>query len=77
VTSTLELLTERARRVAAGVGEDVPSPCVSICRMDPATDLCEGCLRTLDEIAAWSRMPDEEKRSVWARIALRIEESLP
>jgi uncharacterized protein len=33
--------------------------------MSPATGLCEGCFRTLDEIAAWSRMEDHEKRAVW------------
>ena len=66
---------QRARLVVAGLGEDMPSPCVSICRMDGTTELCEGCWRTLDEIAAWSRMPDAEKREVWALIAQRIEES--
>ena len=29
----------------------VPSPCIAVCRMDAATGWCEGCLRTLDEIA--------------------------
>jgi uncharacterized protein len=38
----------------------VPSPCIGICRMSPATGLCEGCHRT-----AWSRMEDHEKRAVW------------
>lgn len=46
----------------------VPSPCISVCRMSPATGLCEGCRRTIDEIAAWSRMEDPEKRAVWALI---------
>jgi hypothetical protein len=72
VTAALELLAQRARLVGAGLGQEVPSPCVSVCRMDAATELCEGCLRTLDEIAAWSRMSDEEKRVVWALIAKRI-----
>jgi predicted Fe-S protein YdhL (DUF1289 family) len=33
--------------------------------MDPATGLCEGCLRTLDEIATWSLLDDEEREAVW------------
>lgn len=41
--------------------------------MSPASELCEGCFRTLDEIAAWSRMGDEGKRAVWALIAQRAE----
>ena len=64
-------LVQRASKVAADRAVDVPSPCVSVCRMDPRTQLCEGCFRTLDEIAAWSRMEDNEKRGVWRSIASR------
>jgi predicted Fe-S protein YdhL (DUF1289 family) len=46
----------------------VPSPCISICTINPASQLCEGCLRTLDEIADWSKMSNADKRVVWARI---------
>lgn len=49
----------------------VPSPCVNICRMEPASGLCAGCWRTIDEIAAWSKMDDDAKRQVWQAIALR------
>ena len=49
----------------------VPSPCISVCTIDVATGLCAGCLRTLDEIAAWSVLDDAERRDVWARIAVR------
>jgi hypothetical protein len=49
----------------------VPSPCISICRIDPATGWCEGCLRTIDEIAHWSVFDDEEKRAVWAELGRR------
>lgn len=54
--------------------EPVPSPCVSVCRMDAFSGLCEGCFRTLDEIAAWSRLEDEGKRQAWALIAQRIQD---
>ena len=53
------------------VAGPVPSPCISVCRMSEATGLCEGCLRTLDEIAAWSVLDDEQRRAVWDAIALR------
>ena len=49
----------------------VASPCINVCRMSAATGLCEGCARTLDEIAAWSRMGDEAKRAVWQQIDAR------
>ena len=65
-----ELLAERACAVRTGEG-DVPSPCLSICRMDAATGWCEGCFRTLDEIAAWSRLDDSAKRAVWQEIEQR------
>jgi predicted Fe-S protein YdhL (DUF1289 family) len=41
--------------------------------MDPASGFCEGCLRTLDEIAAWSGMDDATKRRVWRAIELRAD----
>jgi predicted Fe-S protein YdhL (DUF1289 family) len=72
--SPREMLAKRARIVAAGTGDDVPSPCISVCRMDASGELCVGCLRTLDEIAAWGRMADGDKREVWAQVARRIEE---
>jgi predicted Fe-S protein YdhL (DUF1289 family) len=49
----------------------VPSPCINICRMVPATGLCEGCMRTIDEIVAWGRADDDYKRAVWAEIHRR------
>ena len=39
--------------------------------MNAPTGWCEGCYRTIDEIAAWSRMEDHEKRAVWALLENR------
>ncbi|TWI62926.1 hypothetical protein IP91_03765 [Pseudoduganella lurida] len=49
----------------------VPSPCVSLCKMNRDTGFCEGCLRTIDEIVAWSKADDDFKRAVWARLPAR------
>lgn len=49
----------------------VPSPCINVCRMDSASGLCEGCLRTIDEIVAWGTMDDDGKRTVWQRLEQR------
>lgn len=49
----------------------VPSPCVSVCRMDEDTGLCHGCLRTIDEIIAWGRLGEVGKRQVWREIVRR------
>lgn len=53
----------------------VPSPCISICRMDPATDLCEGCLRTIDEIGDWGSMSNQRRLQVLEAIEKRRERS--
>ena len=50
----------------------VPSPCSSICRMETQTGCCAGCLRTLDEIAAWSKLSEAGRREVWQRIETRL-----
>jgi predicted Fe-S protein YdhL (DUF1289 family) len=70
--ASVQFLARQALRVGKGLVGDVPSPCVSVCRMNPASELCEGCFRTLDEIADWSRMDDDGKRAVWRAIGERI-----
>ena len=49
----------------------VPSPCIQVCRISAATGWCEGCQRRLEEIGAWSRLSEDDKRSVWRRIHAR------
>lgn len=65
--ATLRVKAEAAQALA----RDLPSPCTSVCRISDERGLCKGCLRTLDEIAAWSRMDDAAKRGVWRTIGLR------
>ena len=52
-------------------GGEVPSPCISVCEMIPGAGLCAGCLRTLDEIAAWSGLDAAGKRAVLAALPAR------
>ncbi len=63
-------IADRARLARAEV-ENVPSPCISVCKMDAQRVLCLGCLRTLQEIKAWSTMGDADKRMVWGLIEER------
>lgn len=49
----------------------VPSPCIGMCKMAPDTGLCEGCLRSIDEIIGWGTQSDDYKRAVWADIRRR------
>jgi hypothetical protein len=43
---------------------EVESPCIKICVIHPESRLCTGCLRSIDEIGAWSRMAPEVRRAV-------------
>jgi uncharacterized protein len=69
----MEWLAKLAVQAQAKAG-NLPSPCISVCTMELSSGLCRGCLRTLDEIASWSTMGDEDKRAVWARIEARATE---
>ena len=61
-----------AAPIAAAVpGSGVASPCISVCRMNATSGLCEGCFRTIDEIAHWSLYDDDEKRALIAVLPVR------
>ena len=64
-------------KAAAPAADVVASPCINVCRMDPASDLCVGCARTIDEIAAWSALDGADRRLVLMRIAQRRAVSRP
>ena len=57
--------------VANIIPSPVPSPCVSLCKMDLERRYCMGCLRTIEEIVAWGKADDDFKRAVWAELPLR------
>ncbi|MEX2525816.1 MAG: DUF1289 domain-containing protein [Gammaproteobacteria bacterium] len=40
------------------------SPCINVCRMDPDTQLCRGCRRSMDEIARWAGMEERERNRI-------------
>ncbi len=44
--------------------DEVESPCVKICVVHPTARICTGCHRTVDEIAAWSRLSPDQRRAV-------------
>lgn len=43
------------------------SPCVAVCST-LFDEICRGCGRTVDEVAQWVFMTQEEKNAVWERI---------
>jgi predicted Fe-S protein YdhL (DUF1289 family) len=50
----------------------IESPCKRVCTLDPATDHCLGCGRSLAEITAWTRMTDAERTQVMTDCAGRL-----
>jgi len=67
----------RARLRQARFDTTVPSPCISVCQIDDATDCCIGCLRSIDEIRDWPIMTAEEKAATLGRIARRKAAAAP
>ena len=51
--------------------DPVLSPCIGVCTMDAASGLCQGCLRTLGEIAAWSSASEAQRRDIKAALPQR------
>ena len=75
MTHAMEILTKKTMAVLASDHNDdepVPSPCVSVCKMDAEGAFCTGCLRTLDELRAWSTLDNAGKRAVWQLIEGRL-----
>lgn len=51
----------------------LPSPCINICTMNPASGLCDGCLRSIDEIIGWGNAPEARKLAIWRELKHRID----
>ena len=51
--------------------DEIESPCVKVCVVHPVERICTGCLRSIDEIGAWSRMSREERRAVMEQLPAR------
>jgi uncharacterized protein len=58
---------------APGAPEPIESPCNDICVIDPEAGLCEGCLRSLDEIAEWGLYSPAERRRIIDQLPRRSE----
>jgi predicted Fe-S protein YdhL (DUF1289 family) len=53
------------------IDDEVPSPCVRICVVDEARDICRGCYRTLDEISRWAGLSRSQKLALLEDLARR------
>jgi predicted Fe-S protein YdhL (DUF1289 family) len=48
--------------------DEPESPCIKICVIERESRLCTGCLRSIDEIAAWGAMSPEARRAIMAEL---------
>ncbi|MGJ4945618.1 DUF1289 domain-containing protein [Bradyrhizobium sp. HKCCYLS1011] len=51
------------------------TPCINVCMIDPRTNLCFGCGRTLSEIARWGTMAADERNALMAELPVRMREA--
>ncbi len=47
------------------------SPCIDVCEIDRDSGLCNGCLRTLEEIAGWSAYSDDRRAEIMMDLDMR------
>jgi predicted Fe-S protein YdhL (DUF1289 family) len=52
--------------------EITSTPCIAVCRIDPASGFCVGCGRTAVEIGAWIDMREPERLALMARLPDRF-----
>lgn len=57
----------------APVSQQIDTPCVKLCVVDPDSGFCIGCGRTRSEIAGWLAMSVVERREVMAGLDERLE----
>ena len=46
----------------------VKSPCVAVCKIDYESGYCIDCNRTIEEIANWSILNDQQKKKILAKV---------
>ncbi len=52
---------------------NIETPCIKICTLDPKSGLCRGCGRTVDEIAGWMRLSNDERTKIMSVLPQRLE----
>jgi len=51
--------------------DEIQSPCVKLCVVHPEERICVGCLRTMEDIATWSRLTPQARAAVMADLPAR------
>ena len=57
--------------------QEIESPCVKICIVNPQSRLCMGCFRSIDEIKDWSVMSPHQRREIMDALPAREADAKP
>lgn len=57
-------MKDGSNEVPVWTRNEVQSPCINVCVIHPEERLCTGCLRSIDEIAQWSRISNDERETI-------------
>lgn len=55
----------------------IATPCVKVCIVDPESNLCLGCFRTLQEIGGWARLSETERERLMDELPKRRQHIRP
>ena len=56
---------------------NIVSPCIDVCDVDSSGQFCIGCGRSMDEIARWLTMSDEQRQAIIKTLKERLEQLEP
>lgn len=52
--------------------QEIETPCIKVCVIDPETGFCVGCGRTRGEIGGWLGMDAAERRQIMTTLPERV-----
>ncbi len=56
---------------------NILSPCIDVCDVDSTGQFCIGCGRSMDEIARWITISDEERGAIIEKLPQRLRQLQP
>jgi predicted Fe-S protein YdhL (DUF1289 family) len=56
----------------AFTSQDIETPCIKVCVLDPDTGFCVGCGRTRSEIGNWLGLSAAERRQIMTTLPERV-----
>lgn len=60
----------------SNVSTAVPSPCISVCRLDEQK-ICTGCYRPVEHIREWRSADDQRRRQICQEAQARLAQAAP